>query len=234
MLSSSTVQAPRAAVAEMRLPQRLMLVPDPEVSQGRFDAVGKRLFDVSMATTLLLLLSPLFVVIYCLVKATSHGPVVFRQRRVGQGCREFNMYKFRSMHQGAHLVQGALCSTEIHGCFFKLKADPRVTPLGKWLRRYSLDELPQLWNVLKGDMSLVGPRPVLVNEFQETPAMANHCRFQPRPGLTGLWQVSGRSNCTDDERLQLDSEYTQRCSCALDLMILAKTLPAVVSGDGAY
>jgi len=211
-----------------------MLVPDPETSQARFGALGKRLFDLTVAATLLMVLSPVFLLIFCLIKASGRGSVFFRQRRVGHACREFKMYKFRSMYHGAHLTEDSLVLDEHHGCFFKLKADPRITPLGKWLRRFSLDELPQLWNVFKGNMSLVGPRPVLVSEFQKTPTMANHIRFQTLPGLTGLWQVSGRSNCTDEERLRLDSEYAKRCSPALDLKILLKTLPAVVSGDGAY
>jgi lipopolysaccharide/colanic/teichoic acid biosynthesis glycosyltransferase len=211
-----------------------MLVPDPAVSQGRFGAVGKRLFDITVAATLLLLLSPIFLLVFCLIKASSRGPVHFRQRRIGHGCREFDMLKFRSMRHGAHLIEDTLILDEQHQHFFKLRTDPRITPLGKWLRRFSLDELPQLWNVLTGDMSLVGPRPVLVSEFQKTPSMANHPRFQAKPGLTGLWQISGRSNCTDDERLRLDFEYTRRRSFAFDLLILIKTVPAVVSGDGAY
>lgn len=218
----------------MTLPQRLELVSDPKVDRGRLGALGKRLFDISAAALLLLALAPLMLLLSCLVKASSRGPVVFRQRRVGLGCREFDMYKFRSMEDGAHLAQDFLILDEQHGCFFKLKADPRVTALGKWLRRFSLDELPQLWNVLKGDMSLVGPRPVLISEFRQSPELAQHSRFQTKPGVTGLWQVSGRSNCTDAQRLRLDSEYTRRQSFIFDLLILVKTLPAVLSGDGAY
>ena len=234
MLSTSTVPTRRAAVAEITLPQPLKLVSEPAAIRGRFGAIGKRLFDLGVATLLLLVLSPLFLVLSILVKASSRGPVVFRQRRIGRDCREFDMYKFRSMRDGAHLAQNTLIFDEQHGCFFKLKSDPRITPLGSWLRRYSLDELPQLWNVLKGDMSLVGPRPVLVGEFQKTPTLAEHARFRAKPGVTGLWQVSGRSNCSDEQRLRLDSEYTRRQSFAFDLMILVRTLPAVLSGDGAY
>lgn len=216
------------------MPHRLMLVPSPEATRGQFEAVGKRLFDIAVAAALLLALSPLFLLLFYLIKTSSRGPVVFRQRRIGHGCREFKMYKFRSMYHGADLMQNTMILDEELGCFFKLQSDPRITPLGKWLRRSSLDELPQLWNILKGDMSLVGPRPLLVGELQETPTMASHIRFRAKPGLTGLWQVSGRSNCTDEERLRLDSEYTRHRSFALDLKILVKTLPAVLSGDGAY
>jgi len=234
MLSPSTVPSTRVAVAETRLPHSLRLVPNPEITRGQFGEVGKRLFDVAVAVALLLALSPLFLALFFLIKASGRGPVVFRQRRIGQGCREFKMYKFRSMRHGTDLMQNTMIADAQHGCFFKLKSDPRVTPFGKWLRRSSLDELPQLWNILKGDMSLVGPRPLLVSELQRTPTMASHIRFCAKPGLTGLWQVSGRSNCTDEARLRLDSEYTRHRGFALDLKILVKTLPAVLSGDGAY
>ena len=235
MLSPSAAREPKPAVAATAYAERqLILVPSPKIAEASVGQAAKRLFDVVAAATLIVALSPLFLVLACLIKVTSRGPVVFRQRRVGQGSREFRMYKFRSMCQDAHLREDRLIHDERYGCFFKLKGDTRVTPVGKWLRRLSLDELPQLWNVVNGDMSLVGPRPLLVGEFEKTPALASHCRFRAKPGLTGLWQVSGRSNCSDEERLRLDAEYTQGWSFFLDMKILAKTFPVVVSGDGAY
>ena len=169
-----------------------------------------------------------------LIKLSGPGSVFFVQRRVGYGCNTFRMYKFRSMIPEAE-TQAAELSEAMEGVtFFKIKKDTRVTALGVWLRRFSLDELPQLWNVLLGDMSLVGPRPLLLVDLERFPRHSQGRRFSVKPGLTGLWQISGRSRLSDVERMRLDLEYVDRRSLRLDLKILFGTLSAVVSGDGAY
>jgi lipopolysaccharide/colanic/teichoic acid biosynthesis glycosyltransferase len=204
--------------------------------------VGKRLFDVVAASTGLLLLFPVLLVIGVLVRITTPGNALFRQTRIGRHGRPFTMYKFRTMYDD--------CSDELHrdyvralmseehpditgeGGLYKLTTDPRVTPLGVFLRRMSLDELPQLLNVVRGDMSLVGPRPALPWEtdlFSST----HSWRTVVRPGVTGLWQASGRNRLTMRQGLDLDIEYVQRQSFALDMAILIRTIPAVFTGDGA-
>jgi lipopolysaccharide/colanic/teichoic acid biosynthesis glycosyltransferase len=204
--------------------------------------VGKRVFDATVAGLLLCVLSPVFLVAYLLVIASSRGGAIFRQERVGRGGRPFVMYKFRTMRVG--------CTDELHRSYvrrllteqeppvggdrglYKLEGDPRVTRVGRVLRRTSLDELPQLWNVLRGDMSLVGPRPALAWEAEMFSATHNE-RFAVAPGLTGLWQVSGRSRLPMLDGLDLDVEYVRRQSFRLDLLILAKTVPTVLSTNGA-
>ena len=193
----------------------------------------KRALDVAAALVLLVLLAPLLLVVAALVKLTSPGPALFVQRRVGVRCREFRMYKFRTMVNGAERAQDGLAHAQAGRTFLKLERDPRVTPLGRLLRRSSLDELPQLLNVVRGEMSLVGPRPVLPCDFDKFPKMDQLRRFSLTPGLTGLWQVSGRSACTDEERIALDLRYVDRWSLGLDLAILARTVPVVLSGKGA-
>jgi lipopolysaccharide/colanic/teichoic acid biosynthesis glycosyltransferase len=152
---------------------------------------------------------------------------------VGLRCREFAMYKFRTMRQGAEREQDRLARAQAERTFLKIERDPRVTAVGRFLRRYSLDELPQLVNVLLGDMSLVGPRPVLPCDFDKFPKLDQLRRFSMPPGVTGLWQVSGRSACTDEQRITLDLGYVDRWSLRLDLSILARTVPVVLSGRGA-
>jgi lipopolysaccharide/colanic/teichoic acid biosynthesis glycosyltransferase len=168
------------------------------------------------------------------VRLTSPGPVMFSQLRYGRNRRRFRMYKFRTMVEGADAQQSQLEElNEAAGPVFKIRRDPRITPFGAFLRRTSLDELPQLWNVLRGDMSLVGPRPLPlrdVNQFAEGRLMR---RFSVLPGITGLWQVSGRSSLAFDEWLRLDLAYIDQWSLTLDLRILARTIPAVLSGRGA-
>jgi len=195
----------------------------------------KRLVDLVLAGIGLLVISPLLAVIWLAVRRTSPGPAIFRQERLGLDKQPFTMYKFRSMTVGNSdaihrayvsqmLTTDGTASERVNG-LFKLDGDPRVTPLGAWLRKTSLDELPQLVNVVKGEMSLVGPRPVLAWEAElfKPEAMA---RFRTRPGLTGLWQVSGRNLLTMPQALALDVEYVRRQSLWLDLSILARTLPA--------
>lgn len=192
----------------------------------------KRLFDIAFSGTLLLMLSPLYLVIAVLVKLSSPGPLLFRQRRSGFRCNQFDMYKFRTMYVGSHLKEKELLQ-QSGKSFLKLKNDPRITPIGRFLRKYSLDELPQLVNVLEGTMSIVGPRPLLMSDLDSLPRRSGLARFATPPGVTGLWQVSGRSNCSDLRRLRLDRHYVERWSFGFDLEILLRTIEVVVTGQGS-
>ncbi len=199
---------------------------------------GKRALDVLLATTLLVVLAPVMLIVFLAVRVTSPGGAVFRQVRVGASNRTFVLLKYRTMVQN--------CPQEVHQAFvrqmlggadprqgaglWKLEHDPRVTPVGRFLRRTSLDELPQLINVLRGDMSLVGPRPALPWEVELFPISAVP-RFLVRPGLTGLWQISGRSRLTMLESLRLDVEYVERCALSTDLRILLITPLTMLRGD---
>lgn len=197
-------------------------------------AFWKRVLDAVGSAGLILLLSPVFVVIAVLVKATSRGPIIYRQIRVGMGGREFVFYKFRSMYEDAERrLQEVLDKNEKAGPIFKMKNDPRVTSVGRFLRKYSLDELPQLFNVLKGDMSLVGPRPPLPREVEQYDDRALQ-RLSVLPGITCLWQICGRSDTSFEDWLELDSLYVENMSFWLDLKILMKTPLSVIRGDGAY
>ena len=189
----------------------------------------KQLLDVVVSAFLLVLLALPMAALAVLIRKTSPGPVLFRQLRVGLNGRRFFMYKFRSMTAGA---QTAALQNAMSGPVFKMADDPRVTPLGRFLRRYSIDELPQLWNVLIGDMSLVGPRPPLPTEVREYEVWQRR-RLSMRPGMTGLWQVSGRNAITDfNEWVALDLKYIDEWSLWLDLRILARTIHAVLRGTG--
>lgn len=196
-----------------------------------FAARAKRVIDVIGALLLIVLLTPLLLALAAIIVLTSRGPAVFVQKRIGFRCNEFEMYKFRSMRLDAdaerHRMHGASKQ------FFKVENDPRITPIGKFLRRYSLDELPQLFNVLEGSMSLVGPRPLLLSDLQKFPLRGQMRRFSVKPGMTGLWQVSGRSSTSDQERMRLDREYVNRWSLLLDFKILLRTVRVVLSGHGA-
>jgi lipopolysaccharide/colanic/teichoic acid biosynthesis glycosyltransferase len=195
--------------------------------------------DVAAAVVLLVALSPLLAAVAVLVRATSPGPAIYRQTRLGQDEQPFEMLKFRTMVQDApdglhrefigRMLAGEDPRGGGSGALFKLEQDPRVTPTGRWLRRTSLDELPQLINVLRGEMALVGPRPTLPWEV-ELFTSAQRRRFEVKPGITGLWQVSGRSRLTMTEALALDLEYVQTRSLLTDLSILAKTIPTVLQG----
>jgi lipopolysaccharide/colanic/teichoic acid biosynthesis glycosyltransferase len=195
-------------------------------------AFFKRGGDIVGSLALLILLAPLFLLIIALIKLTSPGPVAFVQRRIGFRCNDFGMYKFRTMVANAERLQRELAE-QTGKDFFKLANDPRITPVGRFLRRYSLDELPQLFNVLEGTMSLVGPRPLLVSDLEKFPLRGQMRRFSVRPGMTGLWQVSGRSDTTDEERMALDRQYVNEWGLWLDLKILARTVRVVLSGRGA-
>ncbi|MGY1752143.1 sugar transferase [Blastococcus sp. SYSU D01042] len=204
----------------------------PELAGVR--RLSKAVFDRTTAALGLIILFPLLAGIALAVKATSAGPVLFRQERVGHCGAPFMMLKFRSMVQGAHrMVSDLAPQNEGNGVLFKMKDDPRVTRVGKLLRRYSLDELPQLINVLGGSMSLVGPRPPLASEVERYGADMRR-RFLVKPGLTGLWQVSGRSDLSWDDSVRMDVRYVENWSLALDIMILVKTAKAVIRGSGAY
>jgi lipopolysaccharide/colanic/teichoic acid biosynthesis glycosyltransferase len=186
------------------------------------------------SVALLILSMPLLLVVGVLVKLTSEGPVLFRQTRVGLNKRMFSIYKFRTMSADAEKVQDQLLSrNEMSGPVFKIKDDPRITPLGKILRKTSIDELPQLFNVLKGQMSLVGPRAMSLRDYQLFDKDCHRRRFSVKPGITCLWQVHGRSSIPFEQWMELDLQYIDRWSLWLDIKILAKTVPAVLRGTGA-
>ncbi len=211
----------------------LLHLERPSARGGRM--LGKTLFDRIVGSLLMLAAAPVLLIIATAVKLTSRGPVFFRQTRVGVDGREFTIIKFRSMVVGAEAQRAALMSqhNDGNGVLFKMRQDPRVTPVGGILRRFSLDELPQLLNVVFGDMSLVGPRPPLPEEVAGYSDDATR-RLRVKPGLTGLWQVSGRSDLTWEESLRLDLRYADNWSLALDISILWRTVRAVLRGSGAY
>ena len=194
----------------------------------------KRLIDVLGSGLGLLVLAPAFGVSAILIELDSPGPVFFRQTRLGEGGREFRLFKFRTMFQGSEKNKHSLMEqNEADGPIFKIKNDPRITPVGRWLRRLSLDELPQLINVFSGEMSLVGPRPPLPAEVAQYKEWHKR-RLEGPQGMTGLWQVSGRSELSFEEMVLLDIYYLEHCSPVLDIEILFKTFPAVILGGGAY
>jgi exopolysaccharide biosynthesis polyprenyl glycosylphosphotransferase len=194
----------------------------------------KRLLDIVGALAALTLLTPILLLTALLVKVDSSGPALFVQERVGLNKRRFRMYKFRTMVANAETLQLSLEQlNEADGPVFKIKRDPRITRVGRFLRKTSIDELPQLLNVLKGDMSLVGPRPLPVRDYQAFDRGWLHRRFSVRPGITCLWQIHGRSTTTFGRWMEMDMQYIDNWSLWLDLKILAKTLPAVVAGKGA-
>jgi lipopolysaccharide/colanic/teichoic acid biosynthesis glycosyltransferase len=199
----------------------------------RFSLACKRAFDICVSGFLLLLFAPFLFLLGLAVKFTSPGNVFYRWRVVGRGGRHFMGYKFRSMCSNADTLKAELAPlNEMRGPVFKLTKDPRVTKIGAWMRRYSLDELPQLYSVLKGDMSLVGPRPPLVSEYAQFTEYQKQ-KLAVKPGITCLWQVSGRNEVKDfDEWLKLDLEYIRRWSLKLDLWILLKTAREVFAGSG--
>ncbi len=203
-------------------------------SRTGWPALAKRALDVLVSASLLTLLAPLLAVVALLVKITSPGPTLFVQERLGLGKRRFRMYKFRTMVADAERRQRELeALNEANGPVFKIRRDPRVTRIGAILRKTSIDELPQLINVLKGDLSLVGPRPLPVRDYQGFDKDWHRRRFSVPPGITCLWQISGRSNVSFDRWMELDAQYIDTWSLWLDLKILLKTIPAVLRGTGA-
>ncbi len=208
----------------------------------RASDIAMRTLDVVAAGLALLVLAPLLLVVAILVRLDSRGPAIFRQERIGRGLRPFRVAKFRTMRAGvaadphrAYVEEMIREESEAEGRqkpMMKLAEDPRITKIGRFLRKTSIDELPQLWNVLRGEMSLVGPRPPIRYEVDAYPARA-YRRFAVRPGLTGLWQVSGRSLVTFAEMIDLDTEYVERRSLWLNLKIIVLTVPTVLGGKGA-
>jgi len=200
-----------------------------------WELVAKRIIDILGGFILLILTSPIMLAVALLIRLTSPGPVIFSQNRSGLHGRPFRMYKFRSMVTNAEQARAELEDrNEMSGPVFKVKNDPRVTWLGSWLRRTSLDELPQLWNVIRGEMSLVGPRPLPLYETANFGDVTQRRRMSVRPGLTCLWQVRGRNQINDfKDWVQLDLEYIDRWSLLLDFQILLRTVPVVLFGWGA-
>jgi exopolysaccharide biosynthesis polyprenyl glycosylphosphotransferase len=203
------------------------------LSEG-WPLVVKRIVDFSVALVAVIAIFPFMLLAALLIKLTSEGPILFAQKRVGHNKRTFMMYKFRTMVVDAEKQRDRLQHlNEVSGPVFKIKHDPRITPIGKLLRKTSIDELPQLFNVLKGDMSLVGPRPLPVRDYEGFSEDCHRRRFSVRPGITCLWQVNGRSSIAFDKWMELDMQYIDKWSLWLDLKILAKTIPALLKGSGA-
>jgi exopolysaccharide biosynthesis polyprenyl glycosylphosphotransferase len=195
----------------------------------------KRFLDSVCAAAAILVLCPIMLAAAVAVKLTSPGPVLFSQERFGLNRRRFSMLKFRTMVADAEQLQGELEDrNEAEGPVFKIAADPRVTPVGRFLRRTSIDELPQLFNIMRGEMAIVGPRPLPVRDVRRFTRASDMRRFSVRPGLTCLWQISGRSTLNFDEWIRLDLRYIDGWSLALDFRILVRTLPAVLRGTGAH
>jgi lipopolysaccharide/colanic/teichoic acid biosynthesis glycosyltransferase len=201
-----------------------------------FRLTGKRILDICGASAVLVLLLIPMLIVAAAIRLTSSGPAIFRQRRVGKCGRVFIIYKFRSMYRDSSERLSEVAEMNHLGpdsITFKMPRDPRITPIGRWLRRSSVDELPQLWNVLRGDMSLVGPRPPLPEEVMRYTSEQRR-RLDTLPGLTGLAQVSGRADLPFDQQVRLDLYYLQHGNLRLDFRILLETVPAVVSARGAY
>lgn len=195
----------------------------------------KRLIDIVASIVLLILLMPLFIIIMLLIYISSPGPVFYKQTRVGRWGSLFTMWKFRSMYcdADARLKEMMAQNEMTGGVIFKMKNDPRIIPIGRFIRKASIDELPQLWNVFKGDMSLVGPRPALPSEVDQY-SLQDRQRLEVIPGITCIWQVSGRSDIPFPQQVQLDVQYIESQSLLLDLKLLLKTIPAVLLSRGAY
>jgi exopolysaccharide biosynthesis polyprenyl glycosylphosphotransferase len=224
----------RGTVAVEQMGDHVVTTVDAPGHQGPA-ALVKRLLDIAVSGALIVLLSPLLLAVAVLVRITSVGPALFLQERVGLHKRRFKVFKFRTMSQDAERhIEALATQNEASGPVFKIRNDPRVTRLGAFLRKTSIDELPQLVNVFWGDMSLVGPRPLPVRDYEGFSQDWHRRRFSVRPGITCLWQIGGRSAITFDRWMELDMEYIDRWSLALDLKILLKTVPAVLRGSGAY
>jgi exopolysaccharide biosynthesis polyprenyl glycosylphosphotransferase len=203
------------------------------VRSNPYEEALKRLFDIVVSASALVLLSPLLFMVAALVKLTSRGPVFFKQQRIGLHGRPFNMLKFRSMVVNADAMKDKLAAlNEQRGPVFKMKNDPRVTTIGRFIRKYSIDELPQIINVLRGEMSIVGPRPPVPKEVVQYEPWQRR-RLSVRPGLTCIWQVSGRNQITFDEWMKMDMQYIDHWSLSRDLSLVLKTFPVVMTGKGA-
>ena len=227
----SDISTDRLATRTLGPSVATFIAPRP---RGGWRGRAKRLFDLVIASTVLFVFAPLMFALAVAVRLSSPGPILFRQERVGRDGEPFDVFKFRSMVVNAEeLLEDLAENNEGSGPLFKMKEDPRVTRVGDFLRKTSLDELPQLFNVIRNEMSLVGPRPALSSEMADwDPAL--YARLQVKPGITGMWQVSGRSGTTFAEYTRLDLYYVHNWSLLVDLSILAKTIPAVLKSDGAY
>jgi len=202
--------------------------------QQRRYQVAKRSLDVGASAVGLLVLSPLLIVVAAVIRLTSRGPALYVQTRIGRGGTPFRIYKFRSMYNDAEQRRAALIAkSDRSGVCFKQKNDPRVTPVGRFIRKYSIDELPQLFNVLIGDMSLVGPRPALPEEVEEYPKRALG-RLKALPGITGIWQVSGRAEISFENMVEKDLDYIKRANIILDIKLLIATFGTVLTARGSY
>jgi len=220
-------------------PRAEHLAGDPLITHATglaegWSVVVKRVLDLVISTVVLIFLAPVLVVAAVAIKLASPGPVFFLQNRVGLNKRRFKICKFRTMVVDAEKEMAQLQHlNEVSGPVFKIKNDPRITPLGRFLRKTSIDELPQLFNVLKGDMSLVGPRPLPVRDYEGFSKDWQRRRFSVRPGITCLWQINGRSSIPFEKWMELDLEYIDGWSLWLDFQILVRTIPAVLRGSGA-
>jgi exopolysaccharide biosynthesis polyprenyl glycosylphosphotransferase len=228
----STLRIARSYVDELQGVPVMTIRSGP---QDSWQLIAKRVIDIFGSLALLLTLAPLLIVVAILIHFDSPGPVFFTQERVGLNKRRFRILKFRTMTDGSDGQQDSFEHlNEAEGPVFKIKNDPRVTPFGRILRRFSIDELPQLINVLNGDMSLVGPRPLPVRDVNRIDHQWHKRRFSIKPGITCLWQVNGRSNIGFNDWVRMDLDYIDKWSLGLDLLILVKTIPAVFKGPGAY
>lgn len=240
--TSAAVATGRGARSHTRSPAAVLAfpldgrLPTVATTRGR---IAKRALDLVVAVPLLVVLGPVLLALMALVRLTSDGPALFRQRRVGRGGEPFTVLKLRSMVVDAEDILA--CDDQLaaeywsHGCKLTVDRDPRITPVGRFLRRTSLDELPQLLNVVAGTMSLVGPRPVLEDELSMLYDAAGRWAYEAtKPGMTGLWQVSGRSQVTHADRARLDVRYVDTWTARADVVLLARTLPAVLRGVGAH
>ncbi|MGD9855942.1 MAG: sugar transferase [Planctomycetaceae bacterium] len=231
--TASAIQAEPRVVASVAAATSQRSDAIPTIEGSRSYEVFKRSLDLALGAVGLVITGLLSIGIIPLIQRRSPGPPVFAQTRVGKGGKTFTCYKFRTMNPDADLLKNEVAHlNEVQGPVFKIANDPRGVPELKWLRKYSLDELPQFWNVLRGDMSLVGPRPPVPDEVEDyTPEQLG--RLAVKPGLTCTWQVNGRSNVSFDDWVAMDLDYISRRSTALDLELFVRTIPAMVSGRGA-
>ncbi|XHU83810.1 sugar transferase [Peribacillus muralis] len=225
----------KAVAVEQRVASSDHILTADQVNANVSYLRTKRIIDIIGSLLGIIFLSPLFILVAILIKIEDpKGPVFFKQVRVGKAETEFHMYKFRSMVSDAEeRLKDLLALNEVSGAMFKMKDDPRITRIGKFIRKTSIDELPQLWNVLKGDMSLVGPRPPLLREVEEYTSYDKQ-RLLVTPGCTGLWQVSGRSNVGFEEMVKLDLIYIDNRNLFFDLKIILKTVKCMINSDEAY
>jgi exopolysaccharide biosynthesis polyprenyl glycosylphosphotransferase len=222
------------SAVEFRVAEEVTAPQQGLVDAALWQTAVKRLMDIVASALAVVVLTPLLLAVALLVALTSRGPVFYVQERVGRGGTPFRMLKFRSMYRDAHARRDEHAEQNMHqGPIFKIRDDPRITPVGRAMRRLSIDELPQFFNVLMGSMSLVGPRPALPEEFLDYTERERQ-RLLVKPGVTCIWQVSGRSDVDFDTWIDMDLEYIEDWSLRMDLKLLAKTVPAVITGRGAY